>query len=381
MSSPKHQKVMDKLAKTKARLVLDQPFFGVLICNLETVITEDLFPPTAATDGKKVYYHPAFVERCTPEELEFLVCHEIMHVALLHMCRLGERHPVKWNFATDYVINDLLVKENIGKMPAGGLYDPQIVAKGEGMAEKVYDLLPDNLQGGGQGGAQEGDGLFDKLMDPGASGASKSEIENDMKVLVAQAAQIAKMRGKLTGNIERFVGELLKSKVNWREVLRRFIAVRAKVEPTFARPKRRFLDSDLYLPSLGGDRMGEIVVCVDCSGSIGGPDLDQFASEIRSIKEDVRPTKVHVIYFDHGVCHYDAFGPDDELVIKPYGGGGTAFEPCFKFVEDHGIEPECMVFLTDGYGSCNCQPPGYATLWVTTGTDQFPFGEVVKMET
>jgi len=87
-----------------------------------------------------------------------------------------------------------------------------------------------------------------------------------------------------------------------------------------------------------------------------------------------------VIYFDHSVCHHDVFGQDDELVITPHGGGGTAFEPCFDFTDKQGIEPECAVFLTDGYGSCNCPPPGYPVLWVTTGTDQFPFGDVVEMK-
>src|SRR5690606_25182829 len=97
MSPPKYQKQLEKLGKVKARMVLDQPFFGVLVCNLETIIDETIVPPTACTNGKWIRYHPEFVDKCSYEELTFLVAHEIMHVALQHMCRLGERHPIKWN--------------------------------------------------------------------------------------------------------------------------------------------------------------------------------------------------------------------------------------------------------------------------------------------
>lgn len=379
MSKHNHQKVLEKLGKVKARLVLDQPFFGVLICNLETIIDETLVPPTACTNGRYIKYHPEFVEKCTHEELAFLVCHEVLHVAFQHMFRLGERLHLKWNFATDYVINDLLTKEGIGKMPEGGLHNPALVQQGGGTSEGVYDLLPDNPGGQGSGQGGSGDGLFDKMEEPGQSQAEKSEAEGEIKVMVAQAAQAAKIQGKLSANLERFVGAALKPKVDWRNALRRFVSSKAKVEPTFARPKRRFIDMDLYLPSLAGESMGEFAAFVDCSGSVGGHELDQYAAEIKAIKEDVKPSRVHVIYFDHGVCHYDVFGQDDELIINPRGGGGTAFEPCFAFIDEKGIEPECVVFLTDGYGSCDCPPPGYPVLWVTTGTTAFPFGDVVEM--
>lgn len=389
MSKHDHQDVLEKLGKAKARLVLEQPFFGALVCNLKTIVDDGIFPPTACTNGTWIKYHPEFVRKLSMDETVFLICHEVLHVAFMHMSRLGERHPIKWNIATDLVINDLLRQDNIGKMPEGGLYDPALVQRGGGTAEGVYDILPagssskskDNEDGsGGFSGSYSEDNLFDKMEKPGAGdSATEGEIVAQIKVLVAQAAQVAKVQGKLSANLERFVGQVLKPKVDWREVLRNFVTAKAKVEPTFARPKRRFIDADLYLPSLSGEAMGELAVFVDCSGSITN-ELDQFAAEICAIKEDVRPEKIHVVYFDHGVCHYEVFGPDDELELHPHGGGGTAFEPCFDFVEEKGLELVCGVFLTDGYGSCECPPPSYPVLWVTTGTTKFPFGQVVEMK-
>src|SRR5690606_851294 len=99
-----------------------------------------------------------------------------------------------------------------------------------------------------------------------------------------------KMQGKLSAGIERLVDDLVKPKIDWREVLRRFLTERAKVDASFARPKRRFLADDLFLPSLNGQKMGRLVIAVDCSGSVNNTLLAAFASEINAIREDIRPS-------------------------------------------------------------------------------------------
>lgn len=372
-----------KLAKVKAKLILEQPFFGAIICNLPMIEDDTINPPTMCTNGQWVRFHPAFVEKSTFDELVFVVCHEVMHVAMQHMCRLNGRDARKWNYATDYVINDLLVKDNVGTMPKCGLLDQNLVVKGGGTSEGVYALLPelpDNGPGQGGGQGQGAPGPLDQLIEAGRTEAERSEMEARLKVMVAQAAQAAKMCGKLSSNMERFVTNALKPKVDWREVLRRFVSTRAKVEPTYARPKRRFIDMDLYLPSLGGDSMGELVVAVDCSGSIGQQELDEFAAEMSAIKDDVRPSTLHVIYFHHEVCGYDRFGQDDELTVTPRGTGGTAFSPIFKHVDELGIEPAACVVLTDLCCSDFGPPTAYPTLWVTTHSEEAPWGEIVSMK-
>ena len=55
-----------------------------------------------ATDGRRIVYNPAFVEKLSPAELEGVLAHEIMHCALAHHCRRGERDTQLWNQATDY---------------------------------------------------------------------------------------------------------------------------------------------------------------------------------------------------------------------------------------------------------------------------------------
>ena len=75
------------------------------------------------------------------EEWRFVLAHEFLHAALQHAERLNGRHPLLWNIACDFVINDWLLEMHIGCMPNGALYDAQFHGLS---AENVYDrLLPE----------------------------------------------------------------------------------------------------------------------------------------------------------------------------------------------------------------------------------------------
>ena len=357
-----------RLAKAKTALVLEHPFVGNIALNMPFRIDDTLNPPTAATDGKQVLFHSEFVETLSDEQLKFVVAHECMHPMLEHNFRRNSRDPRKWNQATDYVINQLLTEEGIGRMPEMGLLDPAIYQQGKGTSDGIYKLLPEG-----------GDDPLDDCRDGEGDPAEQAQQQAEWKVRVAQAAQAAKMMGKLSAGMSRLVGDILQPKVDWRDVLRRFVEKCRDDQRTWARPNRRFLSQGMYLPSVTGEAMGEIVVAVDCSGSIDNATINQFAAEIRTIKDDSNPRAIHVVYFDSEVSHYDKYERDDYLDIKPHGGGGTAFSPVFNYITEHGIEPVACVFLTDLYCSDFGDAPDYPVLWVSTECDTAPFGEVVMM--
>lgn len=362
------------MQRARAQLASQQPFFASLLFGLKMV--EDNDQPTLATDGTSLYWNREFVDGLDIEQLKFGLCHEVMHCVFEHMHTRGSRVHEVWNFAGDYIINDLLIAEGVGKPTAGCLHDSKLVAAGGSTTSGVYELLMQNAQKK----PSHGDCGCSGIRQAKGSPAEVSEAQAKMKVAVAQAAQAAKMCGKLSAGIKRLVDDALTPKVPWREVLRRFISIRAKVEYSFARPKRRFLADDLYLPSLGGQAMGDVLVAVDCSGSIGPKELAEFAAEMAAIKLDCMPRRVEVLYFDSTVSHHDSFGCDDELVVAPHGGGGTAFSPIFRYADEHGIEPVCCVVLTDLYCNDYGPPPGYPVLWATTGATDAPWGEVVKVK-
>jgi len=180
-------------------------------------------------------------------------------------------------------------------------------------------------------------------------------------------------------NLARLVDEVLNPKVDWRDVLRRFMAKCAKTDRSFARPSRRFISQGLYMPSRSGEALGEICFAIDCSGSIGQHDLDQFAAEVKQVKEDLNPSAIHVIYFDSVLSHYDKFSRDDDISISMHGGGGTDFAPVFAYMQDNDIQPVACVFLTDLHCNSFGDEPDCPVLWVSNGDDKAPFGEVVLM--
>jgi predicted metal-dependent peptidase len=290
---------------------------------------------------------------------------------LQHNFRRGERDRRKWNQAGDYVINQLLTDEGIGKMPKQGLLNKSIYDAGGGSSDGIYKILPDTQEG-------EDDPL-DDCQDAEGSPAEQAQQEAEWKVRVAQAAQAAKMMGKMSAGLARIVDEVLQPKVDWRDVLRKFVEKCKSDQRTFARPNRRFLSQGLYLPSASGEQLGEIAFAVDCSGSITQETISQFAAEITRVKEDGNPSCIHIVYFDSEVSHYEKFTRDDELHVEPHGGGGTAFSPVFKYLQDNQIEPVACIFLTDLCCNDFGDTPDYPVLWVSTDEGTAPFGEVVLM--
>jgi predicted metal-dependent peptidase len=364
-------KVKLKLAKAKTALILEHPFVGTIAIGMPFEFDENI--PTAATNGKRIKFNPTFVNELTDEEVKFLVAHECFHPMLEHNFRRGERQPRRWNMAADYVINKLLVDDSIGRMPKMGLHDPNIYNAGHGTSEGIYNILPEQDENSGT------DGLLDNCEDGDGSPAEQAQAAAEWKVKVAQAAQAAKMMGKMSANMQRLVDEVLQPKVDWRDVLQRFLVKCRNDQRSFSRFNRRFIAQGMYLPSVSGEAMGEIVFAVDCSGSIDQHTVNQFAAEIAKVKDDLMPTRIHVMYFDSEVSHVESYEQHDDLDIKPHGGGGTDFAPVFEQIVERGINPVAIVFLTDLCCHSFGDEPDAPVLWVTTDPGKAPFGEVVEM--
>jgi predicted metal-dependent peptidase len=368
---------MNNITKAKVQLVYDHPFFATLLLGMALV--EDKSCQTMATDGETIFFNSEYMSTLTLPETTFILAHEVMHAVFEHAFSIGEKDAENWNIATDLVINGLLVKEKLGRMPKGGLLDDAFVSKGNGTAEGVYRLLPAKPKDNSPKPDNGLDGApLDDLRKPSGDDSQLSDKQTEMKVKVSQACDVAKMAGNLSAELARLVDDIIKTETDWRSVLRRFFTERAKETYSFARPKRRFLGDDLYLPSLVGERLGSIVVAVDCSGSIDGASLARFNGELSGIVEDTRPSQVKVVYFDSKVLKVETFGPDDTFKLSPIGGGGTAFSPIFESINADDTAPTAVIVLTDLACDDFGPMPDYPVLWASTDTrrDAVPFGEV-----
>lgn len=367
---------------------------GVLMALHQTIQPKDAKEKktvTAMTNGLDVTYAEEFVDSLTDAEFRFLMLHEAYHCMYKHLITWEWMYDIDAdlaNQACDHVINLKLLAatedDGVGKtflsMPDGGLADPQFT--GMDSAE-VFNALrkskqqqqppqqpnqgqgqqgqgqPQPSQGQGQPKPGQGPGQpkqgFDDHDWEGAKALSdeeKAEIGRKMDEAVRQGALLA---GKTGTGGNRDINELLEAKVRWQDALREYVhAICAGSDfSTWRRPNRRFVSAGIYLPSSISQTVGEIVIGIDTSGSIGGPELSQFLGECAAIFTSVRPEAVRLLYWDTQVCRDERYTQDqlDQITksTKPAGGGGTTPSCVPQYMNANNIKPDVVVMLTDGY--------------------------------
>jgi predicted metal-dependent peptidase len=361
-----------------------------------------------ATDGRSLFYNSEFVDTLNAAELAGVLAHEVLHPALQHHTRRGDRDQARWNIACDYAINPILIDAGL-TLPKDVLLDNRF----RGMsAERIYNLIeqdeqqsgssgrvenepgggtgetgnnaPPNDSAGGEPHAPSTPGGVGQVLDAaeteGGAGSSIAEQAREWQIAVEQAETVAKVAGKLPGGAVRALEASKAAKVDWRELLRRAWLDTIPADYSWMRPNRRHIWSGLYLPGITSEGVGEIAIAVDCSGSIGSRQLGLFEAEVRSILAGQRPQLVHVIYFDAAVQKVEVYQAGQPISLSPVGGGGTDFRPCFDWLHDRGVVPQTMVFLTDLCGRFPSEAPPYPVIWASIETRTAPFGEVVPME-
>jgi predicted metal-dependent peptidase len=93
---------------------------------------------TAATDGKRLLFNPAFVAKQNPSQLCGLIAHELLHAGLQHVTHRRERDPELWNISADIVVNGMIVGDTSYTLPEGGVEN---VALAHLSVEEIYEQL------------------------------------------------------------------------------------------------------------------------------------------------------------------------------------------------------------------------------------------------
>lgn len=376
----KNEQVRTQLIRARTALYIEQPMYGVLALRLKMVEhANDPRIKTLAVSAKAIHYNPDYVATLDAFYTMSAIAHELQHIMLDHLDRRMGRTPGRWNAACDYVVNAGIKKDGFRLHP-NWLYKKEF----EGMtSDHVYSLLPEDPDGSGKDpGGQDGGGDWGALDDmiPGDP-IDSDEAKTDWEVAIVGAARIAKEAGKLPASMERFMDKLLNNKVNWKERLRRFAMQHAKNDFSWSRPQRRMIPYGYYLPSLHSESMALLVNSIDTSGSIDDYILNLFGAEVLAAKNAARPNSMVNIYCDAAVNHVDTFGEYDQVEFKMHGGGGTDFRPPFAYIEEQGLKPSCLIYLTDGYGPFPEAAPPYPVLWVMTTDVVAPWGETIRIET
>lgn len=384
----------ERINKQVVRLVLDHPFFASLVMRMP--ITERAGIPTFCTDGRHIYYNKEYADSLDDQTIRGVLCHEVLHPALGHLWRFKGKDMDIANQACDHAIN-LFIEEYNSKAPAslkltlpdGGCCDPEYAGLS---AEEIYSILmhekqqeeeqgkqPDKKPSAGEftepGDGEPGDG------DEQGEGEAPpfGTEEKDWQIALEQAAQVAKIQGRMPGGAEALIKARHKPSVPWVDVLRRFVGKASNNDFSMEIPDKRFAEDDLFVETLYDESVGDVVFAVDTSGSIPNGLLEKFSSEAEDVLATVRPNKLWFVQCDSKIHECTAYSPGDKVTSTLKGRGGTNFRPVFDLIKTKQLQPECVVYLTDGMGSFPDKQPCYPVLWLDYGGTKYPWGEVVRV--
>jgi len=353
---------LEKIKKAKVRILQKSPFFSYLSLYLKIEENSDV-ETIGVTPKGNVYYNPKFIEEITDEELLGVMAHEIMHLALLHLTRVGSRHKSSWNIATDLVINSMLISENF-ELPKGGLipnYNSYTIAEKQindintKIAEQIYDELPIQEIMESENG-EDGMKGFDEHQYDGdkeaMSESEKAEFENEWLNRINEAYIHAQERGKTPKGIERYIDKLKKAKVNWKGLLNRYLTSQIPQDYTWARRGKKSYATKLYLPDMVKETI-EVVVAVDTSGSVGQKELSEFLTEIVGLANAYKE-KITMRILTHDTdVHEDLLVNNGNIAtikkLKCKGGGGTEHTKVFDLIKSKYKDTRCVISFTDGW--------------------------------
>ena len=400
--------ILDKLIKARIEMLMSAPFFGNLATRL---ILKDAteWCPTAATDGKYFYYNKHFVGALSDEETVFLMGHEVLHCVYDHMdvTRRGDRHPVLWNIANDYVINADLIDARVGEeikivqichdwkyrgKISEEIYDDlfqQMEENGQILEipmdtldvhldrEEGDDQSPDSTTKGNTEGDEEGkDGPAQYTAE------EKEQIKQEFQNATMQAAKAAGA-GNLPGGVKRLLDKFLNPQLDWRQLLAMQIQSVMRSDYTMQTPSRKGREEGYYFPGLDRETTIDIFVSMDMSGSIFDDMARDFLGEVKGVMDQYTDFKIHLVCFDTEVYNPQVFDQGNMGEFMEYelaGGGGTDFDCVFDYMKENGITPKKHVMFTDGYPYGSWGDENYCdTLFIVHGgygdrTPEAPFG-------
>ena len=403
MLKDKHITTEDRIIKAKIWLMTKEPWFGQLSCYLD--LHENKNIPTMGVDIRgRLYYNPDFVDKLSDENIRFVLCHEILHLAFRHISRVEEREPKLWNIAADIKVNEEVTQNHDMQATKGALmpsygtwHGPGVTVNsvGEKNAELIYAELKHKLKKEQQqvdqdliytGGSGQGDGKDSKGKDLKAMGidpVSKDDIgrmERTWQSRVYSASQIAK--GDTPAGIARELFKLDHPEIPWGRIINQRLRAMS-YKHSWSKPSKRYLP--WYFPGRVRAEGVKVVAAIDTSGSMSKEQLTKAISELYGLMTTFKFIDLWVTDCDAEVYDAKKVKKSDLTKLLLQGGGGTDFRPVFKWIKkDMRDNIDCLLFFTDLYGDFPDRKPQYDVFWVTDtpeGSMEIPFGRRLMVTT
>ncbi len=341
-------------------------FFGLLVYNVEFVgpVENDPFISTMCIgfENRKwtCWWNLQFVEKKTPREMVYVVCHEIIHMLSGHIFRRADRDEVIWALAIDHVIN-VALDEDIRKsvlsnieMPLDRMIIDALNNYGfiSWSAEQVYDWLKQYSKI-----LHKGDGFYQVVINPPNGSSQTITYQTDIRFsddpraqkaqreLSAQArAHVNSSRGKglIGGRIRELLSQILDMYIPPEVILENALKLElaASDNRSWRNLNKRLFAHGIIAPAADLEPLlGDVICLVDHSGSIGHKDAAKFSGAIRNCASLFR--RLHIVKHDVNIIKdggISILSSDEvyhsEVLFEMVGRGGTSHRAVFRYVQD-----------------------------------------------
>lgn len=370
ISSSDAQQIFQKI---RIGFLFQHPFLSVLALSIPTTYEQN---PLSAfmTNGSKITIDLEKLQNYTQEEIKYLYAHALLHIVLKHPSRAKQRDIELWNQASDVVVNLILQTfSDIGSMPNDEILDYEMQDK---CVEEIYEILEKKKEENSQGNdpdekdsktkttpKEDGDKeayVYDPKKRDIDQVPNENSNANDMEKLdsiIVQALTIAQRNISQYAGMAIEVDTLIKPNIDLHDVLKEYLTSSFfGKQSTFARPNRRFVAQNIYLPGTKkSDEMIEIYIALDSSSSVTMDEYKKFLGIISEVCNSFYEYKIVILPFERDVqtkyiMEFDSLNPitDDALFI-PKSDGGTNFDAVLSYLKTTDIRSDkLLMVLSDG---------------------------------
>lgn len=395
MDEMKVKNTVRRMTEERALLIKNNPFFGHLSMGLQLACAPC---KTACTDGSRLIFDPAFAEKLSDQELQFVILHEVLHCVFRHCIRGKGLHSVLYNIACDIVVNStILAMWGQESMMIAGEKAMHLAPDGkegrEYNAEKIYQMLIHQNHTNGISQMQTDNEGFEKSSfdrhDIWQGICDKAQLQDNWNRKIQSAFRQCGDSTGMPQQVRTIVQDIARrSGLNWKQLLHDFLQSDT-YDYNFLPPDRRYAFSDFYLPAYNMDEehqtADDIWICIDTSGSVTGEELTCTMAEILDAMRQAG-LKGRISFFDSNITEPEPFEFENDLKnLTAQGGGGTSFHIIFRYLKEklYPDLPRAILIFTDGYARFPEQKAALdvPVLWLICkgGNADVPWGQVIQL--
>ncbi len=382
----------------------------------------ELYGGSFSTDGRNLYYDPAFVLRTYSASKELLTrtyLHTVLHCVFCHPFTGVDIDRRLWDLACDIASESVICELDL---PCTRSDDDgrrrdllRKIRRETGFltAEKIYSALRHE-----ELGAADTDEKLSRLEDlfmaddhslwysgsdqPPAvqtvlSGDAKLDLDDltlkdEWKKIAEQIEMeietFAKVRGKFASSLVQNLRSVNREKYDYSEFLRKFAAVNETVKVSddefdyiyYNYGLQHYYKMPLIEPLeyREDNKIRDFVIAIDTSGSVAGEEVQSFLQKTYNILKNRESfhnkINVHIVQCDAQIQSDEVITCSEDFdrylgTMEIRGLGGTDFRPVFEYVDrllKDGVFSDLkgLIYFTDGLGIYPLSKPAYRTAFV-----------------